>query len=119
MNVAKAVKRGDGKWNCQAVVPARQGYGYYACGNSAIHDPDADGNPTKCGTHSSAAIMRDAERKKATNLKWKAEFDRKQAIRKAEAAILPALRQIADGYNDPRGLATEVVSALDAALAKT
>lgn len=117
MNVVKAKKRGDGKWLCLTTVPARQGYGYYACGNTACDDPDAYGNPTKCAVHSNAGRLRAAVRKEKTNKKWQDEYARKDAIRAAEAKILPALRRIADGHNDPMALAKEVLSDLDAAKA--
>jgi hypothetical protein len=85
------------------------------CSNTAKHDPDENGVPTKCGVHSKAAqAKRDAksaERRQA----WQAEWDRDRAIADAKSKIIPALRQIAAGHNDPRGLATEVLAALDAA----
>ena len=85
------------------------------CSNKPKHDPDSRGFPTKCGHHSAAA----KERKKLAQDKrlsaWRREWDQKHAISKAQAEIEPALRKIAEGYNDARGLAQEVIAALDEA----
>jgi hypothetical protein len=46
-------------------------------------------------------------------MKWKLQDD----LSKANGMIEPALRQIAEGHNDPRTLAQEVLAAVDAAQA--
>lgn len=78
----------------------------------------ADGS-TWCGTHAPAAVAR---RKAAKDAKAKARMDRWEAgqrlaersalIKAAGKAAIEALRQIADGHNDPRALAAEVLAML-------
>lgn len=87
----------------------------YQCSHAAKHDPDKNGMPTKCGIHSAAAkANRDAKREQSMQA-WRDQRTRDYAIGEAKEKIIPALRQIAAGHNDPRGLATEVLAALDAA----
>lgn len=115
--MAKAVLRGDGKWNCLTRVPARQGYGYHLCSKFATDEPDADGNPTKCAVHSEAGIARRKVRQQERDQQWRAKWARDNALAAANKQIEPALRKIAEGHNDARGLAQEVIAALDAARA--
>jgi hypothetical protein len=85
------------------------------CGNAAKHDPNKNGVPTKCGIHSNAAkAKREAKYQAATQVR-RVKWDQQRAQHDAMAKVIPALRQIAAGYNDPRGLAQEVIAALDAA----
>lgn len=94
-----------------------QNWSSHPCGKTPKHDPDANGRPTKCGTHSASAK---AKREAASHARWKeakAKALRQDAIGKARAEVEPALRRIAEGHNDPRGLAQEVIAALDAARA--
>lgn len=90
-------------------------FSWAPCSHKPKYDPDARGFPTKCGHHSAAA----KERKKLASMereaKWRREFNQRQAAHKAQAEIEPALRKIAEGYNDARGLAQEVIAALDEA----
>ena len=55
-----------------------------------------------------------AAKRDAQNAKWRAESELKLARHAANAALEPALRQIAAGHNDPRSLAESVIAALDA-----
>jgi hypothetical protein len=43
------------------------------------------------------------------------QWAREKALNKATAALEPALRKIAEGYNDARGLAEGVIAELDRA----
>lgn len=83
------------------------------CSRKPTHDPDARGFPTKCGIHCAAA----KERKKAKSEKEdearRADYQRRNELKLAEAEIEVALRKIADGYNDARGLAQEVMARVD------
>ena len=88
----------------------------HPCGHPPKYDPDANGRLTKCGHHSAAAKKRKADKRDARIAGWHAKWDRDRAIHEARDKVEPALRQIAAGHNDPRGLATEVIAALDAAL---
>lgn len=108
-----AIKRGDGKWNCLTRVPSRQGHGYYLCSSPATADHDENGKPTKCATHSIAGEARIAKKRADNRDKWRNEWERKDAIRIAQERVESALRMIAEGHNDARGLAQEVISALD------
>ena len=90
-----------------------ENYSSHPCGKTPKHDPDAQGRPTKCGTHCQSA--KDARKAKA-DAKMKAlqdKWERHRAITAAVSAIEPALRKIAAGHNDPRTLAQEVIAALD------
>lgn len=106
------------KYLCRESVPARQGFGYYACGNKALHDPDANGIPTHCGTHSLAAIERRKQRQIEDFKAYRRLKDAERALHKVEAELLPALEQIENGCNDPRALATVVLTRLRAAQAE-
>ena len=65
-----------------------------------------------CKQHDPVAVE---SKRKAQDDKWRAESELKLARHAAIAALEPALRQIAAGHNDPRGLAESVIAALDAA----
>jgi hypothetical protein len=90
-------------------------YHSHPCGNTAKHDPDAKGNPTKCGTHSQAAKDKRKAKSDARHEATREQWAREKALNKATAALEPALRKIAEGYNDARGLAEEVIAELDGA----
>lgn len=118
--MSKAVMRGDGKWNCAASVPAQQGFGFNRCALPATQDPDENGNPTKCHIHSEKGRERLAEKRRERDRKWRADFDAKQKARKASerrvragAAAIVACQKIAEGHNDPRALAAEVLAILE------
>lgn len=100
---------------CRKKVFSRQSYGSYACGNKAIHDPDANGIPTHCGTHSLAAIERRKQRSDEGYKQYRRVKDAEAAVRSANAALLPVLEQIAAGHNDPRQLAIEAIGRLKGA----
>lgn len=92
---------------------------YYssACGKTPKFDPDKNGRPTKCGHHSAAAKARKKAKQEAADARWRAERAKQDAIYAATKALEPALRRIAEGHNDPRTFATEVLDALDKARA--
>lgn len=85
------------------------------CKKAPKHDPDANGRMTKCGTHSQAAKDRRKAASKAQTEKWQADWRRNDAIKTAEVKLEPALREIAAGHNDARGLAQRIIAELDAA----
>ena len=91
------------------------GFSSYPCGCTPKHDPDANGNLTKCGRHSAAAKAKKAAKEQAARDLWRAKFKASNAVRDAASALEPALRQIAKGYNNPRALAQEIIAELDAA----
>jgi hypothetical protein len=62
--MTKARQRYDGKWRCNAMVHVSGMVNNVGCSHLAKHDPDENGNPTKCGVHSTAAkAKREAKRK--------------------------------------------------------
>lgn len=83
-----------------------------SCDNAAKYDPDANGNPTKCGNHSKAAYERRNAKKDATEKRWRQQWQADAALREAQSALEPALRQIVQGHNNPRELAFEVLERL-------
>ena len=83
------------------------------CGNVPKHDPDANGNPTRCGVHCASAK---AKRKAASDARYeahKAKWTNQRALAEAERGLEASLRRIAEGHNDPRSLAQEVLAELD------
>ena len=76
----------------------------HPCGKTPKHDPDHNGNFTRCGNHSKATKdRRDAKqraKREAEKAKW--EFD--SSVREHRAEMPGIIQQIADGHNDPRGL---------------
>ena len=94
---------------------AFRNYSSFPCGKTPRHDPDANGRMTRCGVHCAAATDR-RKAKQAERLEaWSAALDREVAVSSAVAALEPALRRIAEGHNNPRDFAAEVIAALDAA----
>ena len=81
------------------------------CGKPAKHDPDHNGNPTKCGVHCKAAQDKRDARVKA---RWDEERAARQAAAKRretrqalDAELRSIAQQIADGHNDPRTLCAD------------
>lgn len=74
---------------------------YHQCTRKAKYDPDENGKPTTCKVHSEAAIaarrakQEDAQRV-SSHMFW---------LQKYGATFFDALKEIADGHNDPRALA--------------
>lgn len=93
------------------------GWRVTCCGAVAKHDPDAQGNPTKCGIHSAAAkAKREAKKAESVERMW-AVMQANERVSKAEAAVFKALKDVADGHNNPRRLARETLTELAAARA--
>lgn len=93
------------------------GWRHHRCGKPAKHDPDSDGNFTRCGIHCAAAVEKRRAKSDAKMAAEKTIRLRNAAINKATNALLPAMREIAAGHNDPRALAQAVIAELDAAYA--
>lgn len=94
-------------------VQARQGYGHHGCSKCATDDPDADGNPTKCSTHSKAGQARLAERHLAQNQISRDRFEKERRKRAFDLNCQQAIRDIAAGHNDPRTLAQSIIDKLE------
>lgn len=80
------------------------------CSRKASCDPNSHGNMTTCKQHSETVTK--AREKKAKE-KYALE-NRKWLIRLNGQKFYDALKKIADGHNDPRGLAKATLSKIDA-----
>ena len=98
---------GEQFWGCTDRVPQQPSPRMSRCSNRAKHDPDADGNPTKCGVHSDAAKAKRKAKSDAKYAEWRAKSNREANIRKINAEMLPLIESIAAGHNDPRGACLE------------
>lgn len=79
------------------------------CGRKAAHDPDHTGKPTRCKIHSRAYRKGKAEIARA---KWDAEEAaraERRREREGKDAALALIEKIADGHNDPRGAALDLL----------
>lgn len=85
-------------------------YSSHPCGVSAKHDPDARGNPTKCGRHSAAGIAKKKARQDEQDAKWLRDFNLKMARDEHRAELRKIVERIAAGHNDPRGLCQDWIS---------
>jgi len=99
---------GEQFWGCTFDQVSRPGaWGFGRCTNKAKHDPDADGNPTRCGIHCAAAEERRRAKSDAAHQKHKADWNRKAALLNLNEEARIILKQIANGHNDPRGIASD------------
>lgn len=78
------------------------------CKRKAVCDPDENGNPTTCKQHSEAARSERRAMIEAKRSAGMAHFK----MRNMAPRMRDALQQIADGHNDPRALAKEVLEKL-------
>lgn len=78
---------------CTEMVLSPGGFTPIWCAKTAIHDPDEDGNPTKCGTHSEKAKARRYAKKRA---RWDAR-DKAAAEKRRTEPMRNLLRRIEDG----------------------
>jgi len=77
------------------------------CGKKPKHDPDAKGRPTRCGMHSAEAIARRKAKSEARYQAQRAKWDRAREQDRLRREALQIVRRIAEGHNDPRGIASE------------
>ena len=94
---------------CAEGVSTGDGWGYFQCSRKRGHGPEQ----AYCKQHDPDAVKAKREARRA---KWRAEYDAKDKAREAELAAtqlgkdaIAALQAIADGHNDPRGLAQSVM----------
>lgn len=94
---------------------AAYGFGYYGgpCGNRAKHDPDANGNPTKCGVHSKEGVEKRKAKQAAKDAERDAFWKKHNAYEAARQAVFDNMRAIAHGHNDPRALAKTTIAELE------
>lgn len=96
-----------------ARVSSPGSYSFSRCWNPAKHDPDENGNPTRCGVHSAAAEARRKAKSNALREKHREESLRRATLINLRAEAMTIVRQIADGHNDPRELASDWVRRFD------
>lgn len=105
----------EGKLRCGCTERASEVWRSSPCGKTPKHDPDANGNLTKCDVHSAAAKAKRTAALDAKHDAWKRGVDLNMALNEATKALEPSLRKIAEGHNDPRALAQATIAAIDAA----
>lgn len=99
-------------FKCTAIVYST-GFFSSSCGNTAKYDPDPKGRLTACGIHSKAAVARRKLKSDRRYDEYMRKVNDKQLARDATAEAIRAIREIANGHNDPRTRAAEVVALLD------
>ena len=101
----KTWSKGELRLGCAEAV--HSGWRLFPCGTVPKHDPDHNGNPTRCGRHSAAAKKRVKEKCDARDAARRAKYERKAAIYKINLERDEIIQAIADGHNDPRGLCAD------------
>lgn len=76
----------------------------FPCGKPAKHDPDHNGNPTRCGIHSAAAKAKRKAKQEAKDAANRAKWAKRLALQQLSQEAPEIIRQIAEGHNDPRAL---------------
>lgn len=102
----------DGKLTLGCNASVHDTWSSGPCGNTPKHDPDANGRYTKCGVHSAAAVAKRKAKQEQARVRWRLEYDAKDALRKAEEALEQALTRIAAGHNDARSVALDALKDL-------
>jgi len=82
------------------------GWGGSQCQRKATCDPNEDGKPTTCKQHSDSSMNARREKQRAAQETDMAKWQERYAAPRMRAA----LQKIADGHNDPRSLAQEVLA---------
>lgn len=103
------------KPTCDESVWSRGAWGTYRCGKTASHDP-VNGVPTKCGIHCAEAVAKRNAKTEANMRKWREQREASDRVDRARRAVEAVLRTIAAGHNDPRALALDAITELDAAI---
>tara|TARA_R110000851_G_scaffold204528_1_gene356459 strand:+ start:246 stop:704 length:459 start_codon:yes stop_codon:yes gene_type:complete len=81
------------------------------CQNAAKHDPDENGNGTRCGIHSKATIKKRRDKQDAKWAAQRAIYDARNARMKHKEDCVALVKEIADGHNDPRTACIELINA--------
>ena len=101
------LKDNKGRWLCRSAIHRRDGWGFTQCAKLGKHQ-DADGI-WWCETHEPE---RAAQRAAATDARQRAAWEKQHKTWRyghQGERLRDALRQIANGHNDPRSLALEVL----------
>ena len=64
-----------------------------------------------CKQHDPVAVKAKDEARRA---KYKAERDKKERVHVFQSDCIAAIRKIAEGHNDPRGLAQDIIAKMEA-----
>ena len=92
---------------CAAMVPdGGRSVLFHQCARKNGHGPHG----AWCKTHDPDAVNAKREVRYA---KWRAEWDKADRQREFDAACKLAVRQIAEGHNDPRGLCQSIIDKLE------
>ena len=91
---------------CAKSVWAKSGWGSVQCTRKNGHGPHG----AWCKQHDPVAVKAKDEARYA---KWKDEWAEKDRLRDFERGCQEAIRQIAAGHNDPRGLAQSLINKLE------
>lgn len=90
-----------------------RGFRSYACGKTAKHDNDENGNPTRCGIHCQAKEEKRKVQREESYQAFRAESAARQFNANMKNEALLILRKIAAGDNSPRELAVEWVQRVE------
>jgi hypothetical protein len=93
---------------CYEVFSSERGVMHHQCANRRNAGPDK----AYCKVHDPEAVK---ARAAASDRKYRDETNRQQ-VQWHGSSFLAALRQIADGHNDPRSLAREVIEKYEGSL---
>lgn len=99
----EACKMG-GRFVCTTTVYSTGSFFGHCCDKSPKHDPDHNGNPTKCGIHSDAAKAKRKAKSDEKYRQWQEKSKRRAQIVRLQAEQGEIIEQIAAGHNDPRSL---------------
>tara|TARA_R110000744_G_scaffold203992_1_gene322864 strand:- start:132 stop:500 length:369 start_codon:yes stop_codon:yes gene_type:complete len=95
---------------CAEAVSSGDGWlGSHQCSRKAKHGPHG----AWCKQHDPEAVK---AKREARDVKWKAEWKASSANNKFKIDCQVAIRSIAAGHNDPRGLAQEIIDELEGKL---
>lgn len=87
-----------------------ENYSSFPCGKPAKHDPDHNGNPTKCGVHCAAAKEKREAKRRAKEVADRAKWRRQNELRRLSQEAQEIIRQIAEGHNDSRYLCQDWIN---------
>lgn len=107
-----------GKFSLGCTHKRFENYSSFPCGKTPKHDPDSNGHPKKCGHHSAASAKRKKDKADAKMQEWRDRNARNADIRAVKAEMLPLIKSIAEGHNDPRTACREWLDRYEATLPK-
>lgn len=112
-NTEEAIRE-NGAFVCGARVYRAGAWGSSHCRKPAKHDPDCNGNLTRCGIHSAESKAKRKAKTDAKDAEERAKIHRQVIVSNLRREALAIVRKVADGHNDPRALCADWVSRMDA-----